>query len=452
MSHSNDVELREKEKKAPKEADIQQAESMLASESLHFSDALFSKMSFTSLALQGVREAGSSVVDSSGRSFVFSESSSFRDKAAAAASSSQSQEKPKKGKAKAFHLEDQLDSLDFRLKRKYDGVKKLIDDVVKEAEDFLGKEPEANLQKMSRVAQQLSNRLVVVKALGLEDDSVDLPHTFAMTVNSVPGLDEDERKDISQHIQENRHGLHYDAVNDLVEAVRLAADKPDNMRQAAVAELTQYVGILVESEFQVEGACPAELWEKETLESILKIHYWAGSGFSEEPDLIGLLADVKAFRYVMFARLVFDCTLLWFASVAKPILPDNQVAALKPLSSIVLHGRVNFRLQTSEDGLKIFEAKLKDEFELCKAVVAAAKTSFQLLGRQSRELRKESARLQQQADKERAAAENNARKTRNPGCDQWPTKCVALRNYLVFLLSAVHGSSQLRSSRTSRST
>ena len=144
VAHASEVQLREKEKRNPKQSDIDEAEDALATQSLHFSDRLFSKMAGTATALQSVRASGSAIVDGSGKSFIFSDASSFREKSAAAAVSNKAQEKEKKekkGKGKPFDIEQQLDSLDFRLKKRFDAGKKMCDDVLRDMEDFFTKEP-----------------------------------------------------------------------------------------------------------------------------------------------------------------------------------------------------------------------------------------------------------------------------------------------------------------------
>ena len=83
VAHASEVQLREKEKRNPKQSDIDEAEDAVATQSLHFSDRLFSKMAGTAAALQSVRASGSAIVDGSGKSFIFSDASSFREKSAA---------------------------------------------------------------------------------------------------------------------------------------------------------------------------------------------------------------------------------------------------------------------------------------------------------------------------------------------------------------------------------
>ncbi|CAE7257737.1 unnamed protein product [Symbiodinium sp. CCMP2592] len=409
LAHQHQVQLKEKEKKNPKEADIEAAEEALTSSSLHFSDNFFSRMGSTKQALRGVQNSGgSAIVDSSGRSVVFAEPSSFRSKAATPSKGPEKEEKKKK--AKPFVLEDMLDGLDFRLKKRCDSAKKSAEDLLKEIQEFWDKETPANMAKMTRVSQQVSFRVVVIKAVAMECD--DLPKDLTLTPTNTGGLSEAECA-LVQPLVKGDHGLQYGAALKLVavctEALALFEKKTDDAANHALHFVTAEVGDIFERGFSVpqedESDDALPMVEKELLQNIFSLHGWAGSGFSVTPDFEAFLQDVHDFAKVTFAKIFMDLVIEWFSSGARFILEPALMEKVAPLLLINFRYHVLFRLQDTEDGVKKAEQQLKDELDLNRSLVTGARSSFSQLTRQSRDLRKESARLQAQQDKERAAAE-----------------------------------------------
>ena len=429
LTHSNEVHMREKEKKNPKDTDISEAEQALAGEALHFSDHLFQNMSATSSALQAVRESGSSVVDASGHSFIFSEKSGFRSKAQSGASpGTEKVQPPKKSKAKTFDLEDQLDGLDFRLTKKAGATKKMCEDLIKDVEDFLSKEPAETLAKMSRMVVQVKVRLVVVKAVCFDvpPDKNIIPQKLEFSsIFQELGLMPDVAAEMETFVEEH-HTLQYEAVQQLHACVKAGADaaasaareglsdadqaKADGEVKDSMESFVRLIGQLNEADFLVPGSSDVYLPEKDVLQHMLKYRGWAGSGFETAVDFQDLLQDVDAFMECVFLKLYVECAVLYFHANAKPMLEPQHMSRISSMALVVFQHRLLFRVQQSEDGVKNVETAFKDTMELNKMLVSAVRSSFSTLQKQSRELRRESARLQSQQEKERLAAEKQREK------------------------------------------
>ena len=431
LRHSSDIQMREKEKKNPQASDIDEAVSGLSSEAVHFSDNFFSQMSAAAIALGAVKDSNSSVVDGSGRSLVFSESLQFRDKAAQPASSKQKdQEKDKKkGKSKPFVLEDLLDGLDIRLKKRFDSMKKVCDDLCKEVTDFINKELQENLSKVQRVASQVQSRLIVVKAMSTCLDS--LPDSLDFSLKELD-LDAAVASEIQKLVEPDVHGAQYKFVLSLCKHVAAARDQvfaaSDEQVEATEARVMQAVSEYVadfssksfavnapnDGDEKMDGSDkefqPVFFREKDMLQGVLSMNNWAGSGFSSPPDWDTFAVELDEIAKAIFLGILADCSVSYFLSIAKPMLEPGQMKEIYSLQYVAFKCRVQFRMQADEDGIKRVENQNKNDMDFCKTVVQAVRSSFQTLQKHSRELRRESARMQSQQEKERLAAEKQKEK------------------------------------------
>ena len=451
ISHSNRIDLSEKPKKNPTEADITAAEETLASSSVHFSDQLFAKMSATSAALQSVRDSGSALVDSSGRSFIFADEANFRQKASTnSKAQGESEKKEKKAKGKAFNLEDVLDGLELRLTKKFQAGKKLCEDLIKDIDDAIQKESDENKTKMNRILLQLQSRLLVIKGLASTFDG-EVPE--ALTFKSVtPPLNDIAVAALEQEVTDVHRQQFAAALkfNELVSqaydahkaATAITASEPadteaeeEQSQAVALAEekmqaVTDHVAELHSRDFAVEEGSPEKLFDHVTLRDMLCSHGWAGSGFSGDVAMMPLLADARSLVRIVFGRIFFNCVVAHFLSTAKPMMDAKLMHQLLPVELIAFQRSVQCRLLIDEEGVKAAETSFKDDMDLVKNVVTIVKSSLTTFQKQSRELRRESARLQSQQDKERLAAEKQREKEEKSklrsiqdqmkGCDKLP--------------------------------
>ena len=404
LSHRHDVELQEKAKKNPKESDIAEAEAALSSTSLRFSDRLFGQMPATSAALNAVRDSGSAFVDSAGRSLIFAENSSLRAKSAAASGSGKgdAQEKNKnKGKSKPFVLEDMLDAIDFRLKKRRDHCQKSCEDLAKEIQDFFSKEPQEKLDKMARIVNQVRSRAVLLR--GLLADVTAEPESLSLTFSKTDlGMEEAQVDGLTSEISEDDK-VQFRAAQFLRSELAKFKAEPD--AAAATKSLSELVADLCEREFCVSAEEITQYLEKDALHNLFRLHGWAGSGFEGDVDLTKLGQDLDEYLKVVYVHIVFKCTLGYFLTVAKPVIEPDLMNQILPLRVSSFRYQLEFRLQTDEDGVKALEQSHKDEMDLNKSLINGIRSSFSTLTRQSRELLREQVRLQSQADKERLAAE-----------------------------------------------
>ena len=331
------------------------------------------------------------LVDKSGHSFVFSESSSLREKAAASWVSGNrgtgEKEKAKKGKAKAFVLDDMLDSLDLKLQKKYDANKKMCQDLLKEIADAIQKEPECNRSKMSRITQQLVSRGIVVRALLIDFDDEnkagktydDVDWDFA---DAVPDIDADTLRAIAQY-GKAKHKLELKAVIHLLDCVRkahsdgashgcdmlsaLTAEEEvakDAAVQSALTSVTEAICALVERDFAAEEGSDLKLRDAELLQQVLAIHGWAGCGFSCDVDFTALAGDLACVVKVTHSKIFFECVVAHFSSTARPMMEPALLGQIIRLGAVHFRRHTQLRLQTSEEGVKNIETKCRDDMDL----------------------------------------------------------------------------------------
>lgn len=389
LEHHRDMQLAEKAKKNPTEKDIIAAEQDIGTSGIDFSDKFFSHMSSASQAIKAVREGpGSNVMDGFGRTSVFGTGTSHRERGTAEAESTDQTRK----KAKAFDIEEANESLQARLRKKMDATLKYCDDTILEIQDFFAGENIESKDKLGRVMGHLSSRLELVKVVSVR------PVEELLADLKVFDGDQDELNKLVPDSKRKQYSDIYTVKNMCLELKQKHESDPNFLKDEAewLPKLTEAIASV--------ASLDADACLSEVLSSTLSTLGWAGSGFEKTPDLGNTIDSFDGLLFILWLQCRHAAVWQDFEKTGKPMMDSTLFQQVKPVFAIQALSEARLCNIKSEDDLKNAENDLKAMMDLVKTMVAQVRQTLTSAQKQSRELRRESAKAATRMEQDREKA------------------------------------------------
>lgn len=142
----------------------------------------------------------------------------------------------------------------------------------------------------------------------------------------------------------------------------------------------------------------------EVLPSTLSTLGWAGSGFEKTPDLGNTIDSFDGLLFILLLQCRHAVVWQDFEKTGKPMMDSTLFQQVKPVFAIQALSEARLCNIKSEDDFKNAENDLKAMMDLVKTMVAQVRQTLTSAQKQSRELRRESAKAATRMEQDREKA------------------------------------------------